>query len=455
MVLKVLLFAVGYASAGALSDGVATLAQQCFYEPFPSSYNLLCSRDGAGIDFISTINHDSLHDGTTRNSSQRDTPHVEPRRSPWSHAPICTQHFDEIDSALCIYTSTSFAGGRGISILSTVESVDVLAMHPAFRGDLSTEELYAPSTKDRAWYTQPIPGKGIGMLAKRTIKRGELLAKHTPLLLVHPAIEQLMDVLDREKLLKMAVDQLPDQSKEQFLAMGTSINDPRIQIQDIIVTNSFQLYLSTGMHMVVVPEPARINHACNPNAIYHLSPDTLTHRVYAVRDIEEDEEITTTYSLPLVKSSLRRENLKAAFRFECNCPRCLGQGHFHDSDRRLDRIFAIQERLGDWSAKPAHAYGNDGLGAPRPELAEELVDLYKAEGLDAHIGTAYGLAALTYSSVMARQRAIEYAEKAMESLEMKEGAGGGVDGAALEEMRAKLKSDGKETHWSWGFRSDV
>ena len=40
---------------------------------------------------------------------------------------------------------------------------------------------------------------------------------------------------------------------------------------------------------------SRLNHDCSPNLGYYFDSDTLSHRVYAVRDIFPGEELTISY----------------------------------------------------------------------------------------------------------------------------------------------------------------
>jgi hypothetical protein len=144
------------------------------------------------------------------------------------------------------------------------------------------------------------------------------------------------------------------------------------------------------------------------------------------------------------------ENLRAAFRFECRCRRCAAKGAFEKSDERLMRIRRLEDRLQDWTGSAVNYVGDD-LGPPTTLMAEELVKLYREEGLDAHIGTAFGHAAMAYSAVAMRDKALEYVDLAIEALELKEGPGGGMDGTAMREMKEELEN-AEKMHWSWGSR---
>lgn len=41
---------------------------------------------------------------------------------------------------------------------------------------------------------------------------------------------------------------------------------------------------------------SRLNHACRPNSDYFFDDNTLSHNVFAARDVPAGEELTVTYS---------------------------------------------------------------------------------------------------------------------------------------------------------------
>ncbi|TKW51458.1 hypothetical protein CTA1_13083 [Colletotrichum tanaceti] len=80
-------------------------------------------------------------------------------------------------------------------------------------------------------------------------------------------------------------------------------------------------------------------------------------------------------------------------------------------------------------------------------MAELLVSLYKAEGLDTHICKAYALAAREWNGA-----GYEYQARLWAYQSVKAGliAGSGMD-EYVKDMQALL--DGARKHWSWRYRA--
>lgn len=79
-------------------------------------------------------------------------------------------------------------------------------------------------------------------------------------------------------------------------------------------------------------------------------------------------------------------------------------------------------------------------------MAEKLMQLYRDEGLEGFMDVAYGFATLAYSAVGDEVNAVKHAEKAKESILMKDGrwsANLRIWEELLENTRA---------HWSWKRR---
>lgn len=100
------------------------------------------------------------------------------------------------------------------------------------------------------------------MLAKRDLKRGDLITAYTPYLLAHT--ENILATLEREKFLQIAVSQLPEASQERYYELARYYHEPSVAVQDIIKANTFEVQVGGQVHLMVVPEPSRYNHACAP-----------------------------------------------------------------------------------------------------------------------------------------------------------------------------------------------
>jgi hypothetical protein len=135
---------------------------------------------------------------------------------------------------------------------------------------------------------------------------------------------------------------------------------------------------------------------------------------------------------PLEPVAQRQYHLQNGFHFRCACERCTAPG----SDDTLARIHSLQAQLNDWSEKPTGS----------PEMAEELLQLHRDEGLEGFMDVAYGFAALAYSAVGDEPSAIKYAEKARGAILMKDGRWS-ANLRIWEEMLGDVRA-----HWSWRRR---
>ena len=79
-------------------------------------------------------------------------------------------------------------------------------------------------------------------------------------------------------------------------------------------------------------------------------------------------------------------------------------------------------------------------------MASDLISLYKTEKLHAMLGRAYGFAALEFSAVKDKVRAMEYADRALWYLGLMQGKNG-ADVRSMMDLKGDVRS-----HWSWGRR---
>ncbi|KAF7576753.1 90S preribosome/SSU processome component KRR1 [Pyrenophora tritici-repentis] len=173
------------------------------------------------------------------------------------------------------------------------------------------------------------------------------------------------------------------------------------------------------------------------DAQYVIDPENLTQIVRVTRPIATGEEITIAYTTPLEPTPLRQKHLQTGFHFTCTCLRCTSP----NSDTNLSRIQTIQSQLNDWSATSPSASPATSLA-----LVEELLGLYRSEGLEGFMDLAYGYAALAYSAVGDGDMAVKYAELAKEAILLKDGKWVPNFGV-WEELVGNV-----EGHWSWMMR---
>jgi len=239
--------AFGLLCLATAASPLRTLNRQCWHEYPLSTVNLQTSSD-AKLETFEHLTPDIL-----------GTPNLRPSYDPWSYPPVCTKTLKGVGSKLCVYTDTSFSHGRGISIFTTPSLAAKIATLPAFQ-DLdahSNVNVYSGS-----WNTQVIPGKGLGMLAKRHLKFKDRITAYTPALLAY--LETDLPTMEREKFFRIAVMQLPEQLRNMYLQLATVYGLPHVRYQDIVKANTFQLEIKGHNHLAVFPETSRLNHACSP-----------------------------------------------------------------------------------------------------------------------------------------------------------------------------------------------
>ncbi|KAE8873778.1 hypothetical protein PTNB73_00410 [Pyrenophora teres f. teres] len=262
------------------------------------------------------------------------------------------------------------------------------------------------NTPTNAYTATAIPGKGLGMLAARDLNFGDVVTAHTPTFVAYLEVE--LSTLERERWWRRAVEQLPKESRDAFLDLATVYGDERVKVQDVVKSNTFRVDVGGGVgHLAIWPETSRANHGCAPK--HH----------------------------PLEPTPLRQKHLQTGFHFNCTCSRCTSP----TSDATLSRMETIQSQLNDWSATSPAASPSTSLA-----LVDELMGLYRSEGLEGFMDLAYGYAALAYSAVGDRDMALRYAELAKEAILLKDGkwvANFGV----WEELIGNV-----EGHWSWMMR---
>ncbi|KAL7793120.1 hypothetical protein V8C37DRAFT_113266 [Trichoderma ceciliae] len=314
---------------------------------------------------------------------------------PWASQSDCR---DSSESSFCVFSFKDFAGGRGISILTTPDRIKKFQQLPAFvdAGALfGVNEQPSPPFEERA-----LPGRGRGLVANKTLHRGDRIFAHTPILMLDGDSFGDLEQKDWLELEHVAVNSLPPQTKMMFSALyGRPKTDPT---SDRIDTNAFELGLEEATHYAVFPEIARLNHDCRPNAVYFFDRQTLTHYVHAITDITPGTEITITYINPHMQRLQRLQKLSSIWGFDCSCSLCsLHPELARASDERLAQITALSERLEDWETAP-------------PQMAQTLISLYEQERLHAPSSDAYWYAAITSCAEGLYWDTIRYARLAIE-----------------------------------------
>ncbi|MCJ1323398.1 hypothetical protein MMC10_000058 [Thelotrema lepadinum] len=355
----------------------------------------------------------------------------------WSHSPDCVAS-SKNGNEYCLYTSATFANNRGISIWATPRGASHFLDLPAFA---DPDALQNVNVERNPPFTQSqIPGRGLGLIANKTLHRGDRILSNTPLYIVDESLYEQLDLQKRVPFQEKAVNQLPPGSLQAFLDLcGHWGGD---HIDDVINTNSFAIDLwedtenETAIN-IVLPEISRLNHDCRPNAHYYFDTEALTHHVQALRTISPGEELTITYIDPVQSRQRRQGELHWNWGFNCSCSSCAQASVISAaSDTRVRQISALTKHLSDRNA----------TSRATPQMAELLISLYEQERVLAPIAEAYAFAACEYNAVGEGYLAMKYASLAVEAGLLYAGS----QYSNVKDMRKLLEEPSK--HWSWKFR---
>ena len=157
----------------------------------------------------------------------------------------------------CTYFNRHLNGGMVlISVESNIQIINQFPVHPTYSPSSTSSSDEAP------FYAAQIPGKGIGLIARRTIRRNEVIMRNTPALLVQFGPHIDLPSSQRDDLYGKAVRLLPTSRRREFLRQHGD------DIQAKVDKNSFRLFIngkrSFSGHIGVYPDISRFNHDCRP-----------------------------------------------------------------------------------------------------------------------------------------------------------------------------------------------
>ncbi|KAF2646373.1 SET domain-containing protein [Massarina eburnea CBS 473.64] len=357
---------------------------------------------------------------------------------PWSINPTCVhailpsdeesltgQHLG-VRRHFCVYTNTYFNSGRGISLITTPETAAELTRE-VFQ-DYETS-LSGTTT----WVQREVEGKGKGLFANRRIEAGETLIMKSPVLFVSKEALSTPSRYRRHLLLETAVKQLPERTRE--MVMRLSRRGGEDEIEDVLNVNAVRVKVWEGSsHLVVVPEAARINHACRPNAYYRFDDYTLNFDVFALKDLKPGEELTFSYGFPQLPRDERVKALESTWGFTCTCPLCTANTTtIKTSNERLEKIKDLKTVLPTDPNDIPQLLG----------LLPNLITLLEEEGLTTDLAMYEEILAYTWSSFGIEDRAKYWAGRARRHWGIVAGE------SSWEAKRTGELEDDVKNHFTW------
>ncbi|KAF1941694.1 SET domain-containing protein [Clathrospora elynae] len=350
---------------------------------------------------------------------------------PWNFSPECFST-EATEEPYCVFSDQNFASGRGIFIITTKTLAYAMLEKDAFTRPETLSRMN--HFENPPFYKHDFPGKGRGLVANKTLQRGDQLFASTPILITDPDLYDLPNS-ERLALMHRGIETLPVASQRVFWElMGHTDDDP---IDDRINTNNFEIAIDGVSQSALFPEIAMLNHDCRPNAAYFFDEETLTHYIHAIKPIYPGEEITITYTNNEEERSERMRRLEKNWGFKCACSTCTAHPHLvEESDARLKHIAALQKVLDDWT--PA--------SSATPAVAELLISLMQQERLEASLSIGYKHAAEVYSSFGMKWEAVKYAKLSVELSMLDKGW------TDRDVWEMKKMGENPEMSWSWQKR---
>jgi len=211
---------------------------------------------------------------------------------------------------------------------------------------------------------EPVEGKGLGVIAERSIACGELIFAEVPALVFSSG--------DTSAFKQQQFDALPHHLQDAVMGLHDNVAATKAEttLEGIIRTNSYACD-SDDFDMVVCPTISRFNHSCAPNCELSWDDELKEEHVYAATSIEPGEELCTYFVDVVAPAADRQRDTWQRQGFECRCWLC-SQGPNPVSDQRRCQLQQLEEQLAMEGADDPER----GL-----EMIRDLLLLYDAEGI--------------------------------------------------------------------------
>lgn len=180
---------------------------------------------------------------------------------------------------------------------------------------------------------RPVSGKGLGVFARSEISRGTLIYAEAPILRTS---SNVLDLPDCDRILDQIQSQLSQHDRHTLFSLSNSFPDLN-QVTGIVKTNWFEIDGQTAMR-AIFPFSSFLNHSCLANAYWSWNSTSQQGRLYALQNVEKDQEITIAYfpdGIWFLPRNDRLAYIDKMYNFACCCQVCTA--HFTkriESDNR-------------------------------------------------------------------------------------------------------------------------
>jgi hypothetical protein len=176
---------------------------------------------------------------------------IEFASDPWTRKPSCSQTHS--NQQYCTFTDSKLSNGRGVSIVTTPDIASQISDLAIFRE--SSQSSPRGSSISQPYIAQNIPGKGVGLVATRTLFTGDMIFAYPPASIHHNGIFQSMPMREREFIVRDSINRLPSETRKLWWNLDWQGSRDDLA-EDIINTNSFKVFLGKNrtLHSMMSPE---------------------------------------------------------------------------------------------------------------------------------------------------------------------------------------------------------
>ncbi|PON29320.1 set-domain histone methyltransferase-6 [Trichoderma gamsii] len=220
-----------------------------------------------------------------------------------------------------------------------------------------SDEAAAQVGSESLYAIQPIPGKGLGLIATKDIPKGTRILSELPLFKVSPGESNRQILTDH---ITKALKDLDKEKQRAFLDLPNVYGLDDGPFLGITRSNAMPLGPDAPQAGLFL-DAARINHSCRPNAHKSWNANIVRLTVHALCDIKQGQEITISY-LEITKIYVVRQALLKRLLFDCKCELCSAPRHRRQqSDGRIHAVEMVEMGLHMYFSEslsylPAHDY---------------------------------------------------------------------------------------------------
>lgn len=213
-------------------------------------------------------------------------------------------------------------GRKELVLIDTRARLEEISRLPAWTATRSAAPV------EPSYRVEPVPDKGLGLVATRDIKSGEMILSEPPLLLFGYQLSTV-DSSGLDRVFADAVNGLSTRSNDAYLALHNS-SLPDYPLLARLKTNGHDLWKKADYgpsvfeaNCGVFNEISRANHSCTPNAHFSFCLlNNLEGTLHAGLSIQRGEEICISYIGTEATRATRQAALRNNHRIECKCATC-------------------------------------------------------------------------------------------------------------------------------------